>query len=259
MDARDAAFACAVHGMVACALLLWPAARMAEEPPRVYRVRFAALPSPVQAAPEPVAAPGPAAPPEPVEPVAPPPQPASPPPTPAAQPQAPRPAKPARPVEPKRISQRKTTAAAPDRPAEPEADRPAAPAAASVAPAPGVASPAPGAAGQGSGRPAMGSLGGLAGYDADAVDVRPTVVRKVLPVYPPQARRLHLAGRVTLRILIDADGAPRSFAVHQASPAGVFEEAALEAARQFRFTPGRIDGKGVATIVLLPFTFEQAN
>lgn len=252
MDARDVAFACAVHGMVACALLLWPAARMAEEPPRVYRVRFAALPSPAQAAPEPAAPVESAAAPEPAAP----PQPASPPPSPTAQPQAPRPA---RPVEPKRISPRKTKAAAPDRPAAPEADRPAAPAAASVAPAPGVVSPASGATGPGQARPAMGSLGGLAGYDADVVDVRPAVVRKVLPVYPPQARRLHLSGRVTLRILIDAEGAPRSFAVHQATPAGVFEEAALEAARQFRFTPGRIDGKGVATIVLLPFTFEQAN
>lgn len=249
MDARDVAFACAVHGMAACALLLWPATRMMEEPPRVYRVRFAALPSPAQAAPEPAAPVESAAPPEPVAP----PQPASPPPIPATQTQAPRP------VEPKRISPRKAKAVSPDRPAAPEADRPAASAAASVAPAPGVASPVPGAAGQGHARPVMGSLGGLAGYDADVVDVRPAVVRKVLPVYPPQARRLHLAGRVTLRILIDAEGAPRSFAVHQATPAGVFEEAALEAARQFRFTPGRIDGKGVATIVLLPFTFEQAN
>jgi protein TonB len=250
MDARDVAFACAVHGVVACALMLWPAAQMAQEPPRVYRVRFASLPSPAQAAPvpsEPAAPPAPIAPPEPV---------ASPPPIPTAQPQAP---SPARPVEPKRISPRKTKAVSPDRPAAPEADRPAAPAAASVAPAPGVASPVPGAAGPGSARPAMGSLGGLAGYEANVVDVRPAVVRKVLPVYPPQARRLRLAGRVTLRILIDAEGAPRSFAVHQATPAGVFEEAALEAARQFRFTPGRIDGKGVATIVLLPFTFEQAN
>ena len=244
MDARDVAFACAVHGMAACALLLWPAARMAQEPPRVYRVRFAALPSPAQA------------PPEPVEPVAPPPQPASPPPSSTVQSQAPRPA---RPAEPKRISPRKQKAALPQRPATPEASRPSAAAVSPAAPAPGVADPVPGAAGQGSARPAMGSLGGLAGYDADVVDVRPAVVRKVLPVYPPQARRLHLSGRVTLRILIDAEGAPRSFAVHQATPAGVFEEAALEAARQFRFTPGRIDGKGVATIVLLPFTFEQAN
>ena len=30
MDARDVAFACAVHGVVACALMLWPAAQMAQ-------------------------------------------------------------------------------------------------------------------------------------------------------------------------------------------------------------------------------------
>ena len=105
----------------------------------------------------------------------------------------------------------------------------------------------------------MSSLGGVQGYEADAVDIRPAIVRKVLPRYPDQARRLRLEGRVTLRILIDAEGVPQSFAVHQATPAGVFEQAALEAARQFRFSPGKVAGKGVATIVLLPFNFKPGD
>ncbi|MDR3176816.1 MAG: TonB family protein [Desulfovibrio sp.] len=98
-------------------------------------------------------------------------------------------------------------------------------------------------------------IGGLAAYDADAVDRRPVVSRRVLPEYPEKARRQGVRGRVEVRLIVDASGNPRDCTVHRAEPAGYFEEAALEAARRTRFIPGEIKGRAVNTVVLIPFVF----
>lgn len=124
----------------------------------------------------------------------------------------------------------------------------------------------PAAGGEGDGPPAEGSggagdgppsqyIGGFAAYDADAVDRRPVVSRRVLPVYPERARRQQVRGRVEVRLIVDASGNPRDCAIHRAEPAGYFEEAALEAARKTRFIPGEIRGRAVNTVVLIPFVF----
>ncbi len=99
------------------------------------------------------------------------------------------------------------------------------------------------------------NVGGLAAYSAEAVDQAPAVARRVLPAYPPKARRLDMQGRVVVRLVVDAGGAPQACAVHQADPPGYFEEAALDAARRTRFIPGKLRGQAVNTVVLLPFTF----
>ncbi|MDR2574106.1 MAG: energy transducer TonB [Desulfovibrio sp.] len=40
-----------------------------------------------------------------------------------------------------------------------------------------------------------------------------------------------------------------------AAPTGYFEDAAIVAARNMRFLPGKIRGQPVNTVVLLPFVF----
>ncbi len=98
-------------------------------------------------------------------------------------------------------------------------------------------------------------IDGFAAYSADTVDQIPAVERKVMPDYPLKARRLDLQGRVVVRLVVDALGEPRACAVHEASPPGYFEDAALDAARRTRFIPGKLRGRAVNTVVLLPFTF----
>lgn len=137
--------------------------------------------------------------------------------------------------------------AAQDVPATAEAD----PVQPPVATATGSTSPMP------SGAIARRSVqvGGMQAYEAEVVDERPSVVRGVRPEYPDKARRRNIEGRVLVRVLIDTRGQPRDCAVQSAEPAGLFEDAAVSAACRHRFLPGRIDGRSVMTVVILPFSF----
>ncbi|MFZ5812361.1 MAG: TonB family protein, partial [Thermodesulfobacteriota bacterium] len=102
-------------------------------------------------------------------------------------------------------------------------------------------------------------IGGMGVYDAEAVEVPPRVVRRELPQYPPSARRLRLEGTVMVSMVIDAQGKPRHCTIREAQPKGVFEESALAAANGFRFVPGKVGGKDVATRVIVPFHFKMSN
>lgn len=110
---------------------------------------------------------------------------------------------------------------------------------------------APEAGGRGAAHPA----GEPGVYAEDAVDQRPSISRRVDPEYPERARWRRLQGRVVVQVVVDASGTPRQCSVYASDPAGVFDAAALDAARRTRFIPGRINGRPVATIVLLPYRF----
>lgn len=102
--------------------------------------------------------------------------------------------------------------------------------------------------------PAM-TIGGLAAYEVDAVDQRPAIAKRVLPEYPQKARRMSVQGKVFVRLVVDTAGQPKECKIHQADPAGYFEDAALSAARKTRFIPGKVKGQPVNTVVLVPFVF----
>jgi len=70
----------------------------------------------------------------------------------------------------------------------------------------------------------------------------PAVERFVEAAYPPEAEAQTLEGRVLLSIDISATGEVTRAEVVEPAGHG-FDEAALAAIRQFRFTPAEIDGK----------------
>ncbi|MGY6217276.1 energy transducer TonB [Methylolobus aquaticus] len=71
------------------------------------------------------------------------------------------------------------------------------------------------------------------------------VLSRVMPRYPPRAERQGLEGSVTLELTINAAGVVSQAAVVAAQPPGVFDEAALEAIRQWRFKPAYRSGRAV--------------
>lgn len=82
----------------------------------------------------------------------------------------------------------------------------------------------------------------------------PKLVEKVEAQYPPEAARAGLTGAVTLELIVDAEGRVAEATV--LAPAGHgFDEAALAAVRQFRFAPGRADGKPVPVKVTYRYAF----
>ncbi|HEY1908770.1 MAG TPA: TonB family protein, partial [Myxococcaceae bacterium] len=82
----------------------------------------------------------------------------------------------------------------------------------------------------------------------------PTVERFVEAPYPPEAEAQKLEGRVVLSIDISATGEVTRAEVVEPAGHG-FDDAALAAIRQFRFTPAEIDGKPSAVRITYAYDF----
>lgn len=78
------------------------------------------------------------------------------------------------------------------------------------------------------------------------------------PRYPRSALAEGLSGEVLLVVDVDAEGAVRDARVERATPVGVFDAIALEAARQWRFQPARdAAGRAVPGQVRVPLRFDS--
>ena len=77
------------------------------------------------------------------------------------------------------------------------------------------------------------------------------------PKYPVEAIAQRVEGRVVLIVDIDAEGNVRDVEVESATPPGVFDEVAAEAARKWRFNPALEDGKPVSSRVRVPVDFNM--
>lgn len=84
--------------------------------------------------------------------------------------------------------------------------------------------------------------------------VPPSPSRMVRPEYPFDMKRAGMAGTVRLNVLVDADGAVQSVSVLD-SDADSFTGPAINAVRQWTFTPGRRNGVAVPMRVSLPIAF----
>ncbi len=93
--------------------------------------------------------------------------------------------------------------------------------------------------------------GGAAAQEAGAAGIltkAPTLLREVPATYPPEAAAAGQGGEVELEIDIGEDG--KVLDVRVVGPAGHgFDEAAVEAARSFEFTPAEIDGQPAAVTI----------
>ena len=67
-------------------------------------------------------------------------------------------------------------------------------------------------------------------------------------VYPAEARRLGIEGRVAVRYDVTPEGTVINAVVEEAEPPGVFETAALAAVRSWRFKAPIADGVSVAAL-----------
>ncbi len=211
-------FSVAVHGLIFGGSMLM-AREEVRQTERIYRVALADFAQPVREQPQ--------APPAPTQPR---------PETPLPEPPKPEPQKKIEPAkeQTKKISPRKSN----KKPARPKPAQPAPP------------PPPPVAAG-----PQARTIGGLSAYDSDTLDQRPGITRRALPDYPDRARRLNVEGQVMVQVVVDKKGMPRNGQVVRATPSGYFEDAALRAVQRMRFTPGKLKGQVVNTVVMIPFAF----
>jgi TonB family protein len=108
---------------------------------------------------------------------------------------------------------------------------------------------------RGPGAGSSGNGGGVTGMTPIRGHITPAVLQwKTEPEYSEEARRAQLQGTVSLRIEIDATGAPRNIVVARSLGLGL-DEKAVEAVRRWRFRPASQNGKPVASPALVDVSF----
>jgi TonB family protein len=86
-------------------------------------------------------------------------------------------------------------------------------------------------------------------------DRAPEVLNQEQPKYPELALKAGLEGSVWIKMWVDTTGRVNQVYV-QKSDAEIFEQASLDAARQWRFKPAILKGKTISTWVTVPFRFK---
>ncbi|PYX99935.1 MAG: hypothetical protein DMG64_14190 [Acidobacteria bacterium] len=85
--------------------------------------------------------------------------------------------------------------------------------------------------------------------------VQGKLIKRVLPQYPEMARRAGVSGEVVIAGIIQTDGMLRNLKVLSGSP--LLREAALDAARQWRYSPYMLGGKPVEAETRITVSFHQ--
>jgi TonB family protein len=84
----------------------------------------------------------------------------------------------------------------------------------------------------------------------------PAKVRDVRPVYPTTMREAGLSGQVPIEAMIGRDGTVRSVRVLSAQVHPDFATAAVDAVRQWLFTPTLLNGQAVEVVMRVSITFD---
>ena len=86
----------------------------------------------------------------------------------------------------------------------------------------------------------------------------PTVAWKP-PQYPKAALDQRIGGMVSLVVDVAADGSVAGARVERSQPAGVFDAAALQAVKAWKFTPLVKDGRAVPGRIRVPIRFDPPS
>jgi protein TonB len=89
-------------------------------------------------------------------------------------------------------------------------------------------------------------------------DLPPTVLKRVMPVYPEEAKADNLEGIVYVQIRVGTDGSVKDAKIAK-SEQPVFNQSALDAVRQWTFVPAQKDGAAVDVSVTLPLRYRLAT
>jgi len=101
------------------------------------------------------------------------------------------------------------------------------------------------------------NVGGVGGFSSDG-EYLPIV--KVAPVYPRRAQTRGIEGYVLLEFVVTKTGAVENPVVIEASPPGIFDRAAINAALKFKYKPKVVNGEPIDVAgVRNRITFELAD
>jgi TonB family protein len=112
--------------------------------------------------------------------------------------------------------------------------------------------------GSGIGSGAGPGTGGNAGggpYRAGGAVSPPTLLTQVRPPYTDEALQARIQGPVVLELIVRENGVPDAIRVVGSLDPGGLDAEAVQAVRQWRFKPGRIDGIPVDVLVTVIVNF----
>jgi TonB family protein len=93
-------------------------------------------------------------------------------------------------------------------------------------------------------------------FESYELDQPPQAVVKIPPPYPHQARERGVEGAVQVKLLVHQDGTVGQVFIVDARPQGLFEDSVKKSLHQWRFNPGKIDGKTVTAWVVTTIHFD---
>jgi protein TonB len=93
-------------------------------------------------------------------------------------------------------------------------------------------------------------------FEAFELDTPARAIVKTAPMYPFRAREQGIEGVVQVKILVREDGTVGEVLIIDARPRDVFEEAVLACVPNWRFEPGVIQGKRVASSLVTALHFK---
>lgn len=97
-------------------------------------------------------------------------------------------------------------------------------------------------------------MGQEAVLNVSKTDAMKNATAKVAPAYPPMARQLGMQGDVEVEARISEEGTVESVKPLTGNP--VLLNAAVAAAKQWKFTPFTNEGKAVKAVAPISFTFK---
>jgi len=75
-------------------------------------------------------------------------------------------------------------------------------------------------------------------------------------IYPFTAKKLKLQGIAVVRVLVSADGQPKSVELERTSGARILDDAAVEAVKRWSFVPARRGNNPITALVNIPIRFQ---
>lgn len=91
-------------------------------------------------------------------------------------------------------------------------------------------------------------------FEIADLDEAPEPIVQIAPVYPSKLKKSGVQGRVWIMFIVDENGLTSKQRVTE-SPHDEFAESAIKAVRQWKFKPGKKEGKAVKTRVQIPLAF----
>jgi protein TonB len=93
-------------------------------------------------------------------------------------------------------------------------------------------------------------------FEAGQLDAPLTVLARMPPLYPLEAKRRGIEGWVKIRFLVNAEGTVEEVRVVESRPPGVFESSVKRTVPGWRFQPGTVEGIPVRTRAETTIRFE---